>query len=107
MSEPTLTPSESTADEFVLSGGDTRARLLALALGARVVRRPIVRLFLTALQSRHWRSLYDAGFHAVRRNGQVGFQRDPRPLPLTLAVREGRAGRQPEENIPREPDAQN
>jgi hypothetical protein len=87
----TLTPSPTTENEFLLEGGDLRERLLAVALGARVVRnRCPSRMFLTREASIQWRALVDGGYWPVRRNGQLGFVRDPKPVPLLVAVNRGR-----------------
>jgi hypothetical protein len=81
-----LTPSPETANEFILEGGDQRARLLAVALGARIMRLAKPKYFLTAHQSKQWRMLYDAGFWPKRMYGRVVFSRDPKPLELNRAL---------------------
>jgi hypothetical protein len=82
----TLTPSPDIANEFILEGGDQRGRLLAVALGARVMRQAQPKYFLTANQAKHWRLLYDAGFWPKRMYRRVVFSRDPKPLELNRAL---------------------
>jgi hypothetical protein len=96
MNNITLTPSETTTNEMVLTGGDLRARELAVALGARILRRPVLKYFMNHEQARQWRLLYDAGFCSAYRNGLQLFSRDPRPLPLVRALEKARESQQVE-----------
>ena len=86
-----MTPSPTTENEFILDLPDARSRTLARALGARVPPKQ-ARAFMTHEQAEHWRTLHSAGFHALRRHGAGVFRRDPRPLPVGLALQEARKG---------------
>lgn len=66
---------------------DPRARLLAKALGGRVVRG---KLFLHGRRAAQFQSLYDAGFHVVRRGSRLMFRRDPKALDLYAALQVAR-----------------
>lgn len=86
----TIATSPTTTAESVLIEPDHRGAGLARALGARRVKRGGVRYFLAPAKAEQWRSLYDAGYHAVRRGADWRFTRTRRPLDLYAALEEVR-----------------
>lgn len=81
----TLTPSPT--GDLGLDQPNHRAAGLALALGARKMRRNgKVRYFLGPRKAEQFAALYAAGFWALRRGATVSFKRDPRGLHLYAAL---------------------
>lgn len=86
-----LTPSEY-GSEMVLTTPSHRGKALARALAVRVARGgPTAgqhyRYYFTPERAKNWLKLFDGGWHVVRRNGQVRFTREPRPVELAEALR--------------------
>ena len=98
-----LTPNPLREGEFILEFPDhgpshQRECSLARALGARCIRKPRLRFFLTGAAAQAFEELNAAGFWAFCRAGEWRFRRDPKPLGLPEARRVGAVLRQPEHN---------